>query len=258
MLSGNFSTLAPTMAPTSLSGAPSFAPSVAPTMNQMGLRNSWSFILGVIQLYACVTVVLVAFFEACRGQAYCYASRRSLTAKRVAAFGARGARAGALAARSRAPLGWARATLACPDDALVALHGLDAYACVAFLRLCFQVAALVCCLSCAVLLPLYALVARRQEASVADDDDGRRRTDDDESARERHAFLRLTLRAAISTRGPRGADPVADWAASASVAVAWCVALAVYGAVRGRKRVIQRRFNVGVFETMSERKASTL
>ena len=30
------------------------------------------------------------------------------------------------------------------------------------------------------------------------------------------------------------------------------------GAVQGRKRVIQRRFNVGVFETISKRKASTL
>ena len=200
-------------------------------MNTIGLRNSWSFILSVVQLYACFGAALLALFEGGRHLGYCYASRAGDTARRAAAHGPRGDRAAVFARRSRLPLGWAKAALRCPDEALVTLHGLDAFACVAFLRLCLRLALAACGLSCGFLLPLYYLVARDAGEYAGDD------FLDDEAARERHAFLRLTLRAAISSRSADGpGDAVADVAAAAAVAAAWALALAAYAACRAAYR----------------------
>ena len=58
----------------------------------------------------------------------------------------------------------ARRAVACPDMALIELHGLDAYACCSFLALCARLAAFCCALGCCVLLPIYYWAARPLEA----------------------------------------------------------------------------------------------
>ena len=84
----------PTAAPTTR--APTAAPSTfAPTAWRMSSKNSWSFVLSVVQIYSVGLVLLLALFEACRRRRYVYDSRRRLTEARCAAFGNRGARPGA-------------------------------------------------------------------------------------------------------------------------------------------------------------------
>jgi len=177
-------------------------------------------VLGVVQLYAVFLVALLAFFEWHRRRAYCYGSRLKLSLARCAAFGARGARLAAHAAAPPGPGAWLRAVATCPDDALLALHGVDAYACVSFLRLCLALAAGVCALSCATLLPAYWAVAARAPPLAVDDD----------ATRQRAAFMKLTL-GAISTRAFER-DAWASAAAWLAVADAYVLALFVYAKVR--------------------------
>ena len=143
-------TSAPTPGPAAVptTAAPTGAPTGAPTLGLNAQRNSWGFVLGVVQLYALAMVLLMVFREAFRKRAYVYASRRQLTSTRLAKLGQR---AMGLERHAR-PVGgacdWARRSVSCPDMALIELHGLDAYACCSFLALCARLAAFCCALGC--------------------------------------------------------------------------------------------------------------
>lgn len=215
----------PSVLPTSV---PTSVPSLSPTAWRIGLRNSWSFVLGVVQLYVIFLVVLWVFFEGLRGSArnYCYKSRSGLTKARCEAFGRRGARYFAnFGERPRHLLGWATSSAMCPDEALIPLCGLDAYACCVFLRLCCRLALWATCLSLGTLLPLYYSIGRSKEAVVYDDDD----------ARQRAEFARLTL-GSISTSALRESDALASWTAWVAVVDAWLLASLVYSNVRREYR----------------------
>ena len=58
---------------------PTLAPTAAPTLDLNSQRNSWGFVLGIVQLYAATMVLLLVFREGFRRRAYVYASRRPLT-----------------------------------------------------------------------------------------------------------------------------------------------------------------------------------
>ena len=180
-------TSAPTPGPTAVptTAAPTGAPTGAPTLGLNAQRNSWGFVLGVVQLYALAMVLLLVFREAFRKRAYVYASRRQLTSTRLAKLGQR---ATGLERHAR-PVGgacdWARRSVSCPDMALIELHGLDAYACCSFLALCARLAAFCCALGCCVLLPIYYWAARPLEDSGL--------AAADTAARQRAAFARVTL-----------------------------------------------------------------
>ena len=211
-----------TPAPTA---APTGAPTAAPTLGLNAQRNSWGFVLGVVQLYALAMVLLLVFREVFRRRAYVYASRRQLTSTRLAKLGQRAA---GLERHAR-PVGgacdWARRAVSCPDMALIELHGLDAYACCSFLALCARLAAFCCALGCCVLLPIYYWAARPLEDSGL--------AAADTAARQRAAFARVTLGAVATDATDRARARTAAWAA---VLGAWVVALEVYRAVRARYR----------------------
>lgn len=215
-------TTTPTLRPTH---EPTLAPTAAPTLDLNSQRNSWGFVLGIVQLYAATMVLLLIFREVFRRRAYVYASRRPLTQTRLAKLGARGERL----ERHARPVGgfcdWARRAVACPDDALLELHGLDAYACCSFLALGVRLAAFCCALGCLGLLPIYYWAARPLAPAIS--------SAIDSATRDRAAFARVTLGAVATDASDRARARTAAWAA---VLGAWIVALEVYRAVRARYR----------------------
>ena len=169
--------------------------------------------LGVAQIYACFLILFLVVFEVFRRKSsFCYGSRAALTRARVAAFGAHGRRLMVFAKPAEYPLDWVRKAWTCPDEALIMLHGLDAYACAAFLSLCVRLAAFCCLLSCCCLLPAYYYAAREVSAQY-----------EDSTARQRAAFTRVTL-GAVATDTDRAR---ADGAAWVAVLGAWVLALVV-------------------------------
>ena len=130
------------------------------------------------------------------------------------------------------------AVLRTSDEAVYKMHGLDAYACCRFLRLCVRVALACCVLSCGVLLPAYARASAAHSSRSEADDDLLRRYEDVE-ARRYEAFVTLTLRAAtqkVASGASEADDAARCLAAWLAVVVAYVLALFNYSQVRREYR----------------------
>ncbi|KAJ1455972.1 hypothetical protein M885DRAFT_463837 [Pelagophyceae sp. CCMP2097] len=201
-------------------------PTAAPSWNTLGgENNSWSYVGRVTDLYLVIAAVFLVLFEMCRhSHPYVYETRRRENLRRDAV------RAKKLYSPAYGrPLGWIYSTVRASDDDLIRLHGLDAYACVRFLKLNVVIALFCVASSCGVLLPIYDAASRASGKYAMDTDLY------DDAMRQRVEFVELTL---FAGRRRPGAGAALD--STPRRACIWFSCMAAY-ALAGFVYVVVRR-----------------